>query len=68
MIDAPDDPPQILSPRPTLDDLTLEEFSKRWKDLVGEPPSAMLDDRSRMLAILVECVPVEGLSPRDLPA
>ncbi len=67
MIDAPDDPLQIPLRRPAIHDLTSEEFSKRWKGLVGEPPSAMLDDRSQMLAILVESVPVEGLMPRDLP-
>ncbi len=66
MIDAPDGPPQNPLIRPALDDLTSEEFSKRWTGLVGEPPSAMLDDRSRMLAILVESVPVEGLMLRDL--
>lgn len=41
--------------------LSEEEFVDRWRDLVGEPPAAMLESRHQMLALLVESVPVESL-------
>jgi hypothetical protein len=37
------------------------EFVARWRALTGEPPAVMLDNRSEMLALLVESVPAAPL-------
>lgn len=36
-----------------LGELTDADFVARWREIVGEPPSIMLDDRREMIAILV---------------
>ncbi len=36
--------------------LTNEEFSARWRTLVGEVPAVMLQDRAEMIRLLVESV------------
>jgi hypothetical protein len=41
----------------TLNDISEGEFVKRWKALVGEPPSIMLSSRAHMVKVLVESVP-----------
>ncbi|MCJ2005599.1 hypothetical protein [Methylobacterium sp. J-092] len=37
--------------------LSLADFVKGWRMIVGEPPSVMLDDRSEMIRHLLESVP-----------
>ena len=34
------------------------EFVAAWQALVGEPPAMMLEDRSEMIRVLVESVPI----------
>lgn len=36
-----------------LGELSKADFVARWREIVGEPPSIMLDDRHEMIAILV---------------
>lgn len=33
-------------------------FVAAWETLVGEPPATMLDNRSEMIRLLVDCTPV----------
>lgn len=47
-------PSAHLSAELTL--LNDEEFSDRWRALVGEPPAIMLPDRAEMIQLLVESV------------
>ncbi len=52
-------PSASLSTELTL--LTDEEFSDRWRALVGEPPAIMLPDRTEMIQLLVErMAPAQG--------
>ena len=52
-----------------LRELTDADFIARWSEIVGEPPSVMLDDRREMIAILVAAsgAPAEAPGPRDDP-
>ena len=34
------------------------EFVAAWQALVGEPPAMMLEDRSEMIRVLVQSVPI----------
>lgn len=36
-----------------LGQLTKADFVARWREIVGEPPSIMLENRHEMIAILV---------------
>jgi hypothetical protein len=46
-----------------LERMPLAEFVAGWMTLTGEPPATILDSRSAMLALLVECVPAAPLTP-----
>lgn len=37
-----------------LSRLSNEEFTARWRALIGEPPSILLQDRAEMVRLLVE--------------
>jgi hypothetical protein len=50
--------------RPSLNEISTDQFVSAWRMLVGEPPAAMLDDRRKMIEILVESVPT--LEPSHL--
>ena len=57
-------PSAHLSAELTL--LTDEEFSDRWRALVGEPPAIMLPDRTAMIQLLIESMaPAHGLLEAD---
>jgi hypothetical protein len=43
--------------------MPLAEFVARWRALTGEPPAVMLDDRSRMLVLLVKGIPAAPFLP-----
>jgi hypothetical protein len=47
----------------TLARLSVADFVKGWRAIVGEPPSIMLDDRSEMIKHLIEGVPAAVLDP-----
>ena len=47
----------------TLADLPLRDFLQRWRWLVGEPPIIMLDDRSKMIGILVQSTRAAPMMP-----
>lgn len=57
--------------RPSLNDateakgalaqLSVADFVKGWRAIVGEPPSIMLDDRSEMIRHLIEGMPAAVL-------
>ncbi|TXN71591.1 hypothetical protein [Methylobacterium sp. WL6] len=47
----------------TLAQLSVADFVKGWRAIVGEPPSIMLDDRSEMIKHLIEGVPAAVLDP-----
>lgn len=46
-----------------VDELSSELFVERWRELVGEPPAAMLASHRHMLMLLVESLPVKSLTP-----
>lgn len=50
-----------------LGELTKADFIARWREIVGEPPSIMLDDRREMIAILVAAsgAPAEASEPDE---
>lgn len=52
-----------------LRELTDADFVARWREIVGEPPSIMLDDRREMIAILVAAsgAPAGEPAPHDDP-
>jgi hypothetical protein len=52
----------ISSPN-IIDELSAQIFAERWKELVGELPAAMFENRRQMLMLLVESLPVESLTP-----
>lgn len=66
MIEPEDDPQTALKPHASIDSLSYNSFIEQWKRLVGEPPAAMLESRSLMLALLVESVPAKTLAPEDI--
>ncbi|MCJ2079043.1 hypothetical protein MKK68_25985 [Methylobacterium sp. E-016] len=41
-----------------LSDIGLSEFVTRWRWIVGEPPAVMLENRSEMIRILVQSMPI----------
>jgi hypothetical protein len=45
-------------------DLPTAVFVERWRLITGEPPAILLNSRTAMLALLVECTPV---APLELP-
>ncbi len=51
-------------PGSRLRELTDEDFVAKWREIVGEPPSIMLEDRREMIAILVAA----SGSPAELSA
>jgi hypothetical protein len=44
-------------------DLPTAVFVERWRLITGEPPAILLNSRTAMLALLVECTPVAPLEP-----
>lgn len=52
-----------------LGKLAKADFIARWREIVGEPPSIMLDDRHEMIAILVAAsgAPAETPEPDEDP-
>lgn len=50
----------------TIDDLSPESFVAGWRQVVGEAPAAVLEDRRAMLLLLVESLPLP--SDRDRAA
>ena len=55
----------VPQPEDTLTQMPKPEFIAGWKALVGEPPAAMLEDRSEMIRVLVESTPVAPLEGVD---
>jgi hypothetical protein len=56
-------PASCVTPKlDALERIPLAEFIACWRLLTGEPPAVMLDDRSQMLALLVESVPAAQLT------
>ncbi|MCJ2092086.1 MULTISPECIES: hypothetical protein [unclassified Methylobacterium] len=53
-------------PEDTLTQMSHPEFIAGWKALVGEPPAAMLEDRSEMIRVLVESTPIAPLDEVDV--
>lgn len=51
----------------SLKELTDADFVARWREIVGEPPSIMLDDRREMIAILVAAsgAPADAAEPDE---
>lgn len=45
--------------------MPLLDFIARWRWIVGEPPAAMLQDRSAMIALLVESTDIVPLPVAD---
>lgn len=50
-----------------LGEMTNADFVARWREIVGEPPSIMLDDRREMIAILVAAseAPADASEPDE---
>lgn len=46
-----------------LGELTNADFVARWREIVGEPPSIMLEDRREMIAILIAASGVPAVTP-----
>lgn len=46
----------------SLNQMPRPEFIRRWKALVGELPATMLEDRSEMIRVLVESMPIVPLA------
>ncbi|MCJ2125864.1 hypothetical protein [Methylobacterium sp. J-077] len=55
----------VPKPEDTLTQMSHPEFIAGWKALVGEPPAAMLEDRSKMIRVLVESTPIAPLEGVD---
>lgn len=49
-----------------LGELTKADFIARWREIVGEPPSIMLDDRREMIAILVAASEAPAEAPETV--
>jgi hypothetical protein len=53
---------EVVSSESLIEQLSAEMVVELCKELVGEPPAAMLESRREMLRLLIESIPVESLS------